>query len=120
MIEASEIFKTKTYIEVWESDLSKFVSEFYGLPWRLQQQGDAMGQNTYLKIDVSSEGTDWESPEECEQKLQEWRALPKPEGWEEVMNFERDHQALSVDVVLWDLCRKGIIPEGEYLITVWW
>lgn len=116
----TNIFQEKTYFEVWESDLSEFVARTYGRPWRLQQQGDMLGQNTYLKIDVSQEGTDFSDAEEAEKELQAWLALPHPgDGWKEVMDFERD-QGLSVEIILWDLCRQGIIPEGEYLITVWW
>lgn len=113
------LFETKTYIEVWESDLSEFVSEFYGRPWRMQQ-GEMLSQNTYKIIDVSPDGTEWDEPEDSEKILQSWLALPYTDsGWEEDMRFERDNY-LDVDVVLWDLCRKGIAPEGKYLITVWW
>lgn len=27
---------------------------------------------------------------------------------------------LSTDMIMWKLAYDGIIPEGEYLITVWW
>lgn len=115
------IFKSKTYIDVEEIELSKFVSEYYGRPWRLQQQGDCLAQNSYQLITVSHEGTEWDEPEDCEQMLNSWLALPipAPDDWSAVMDFERE-TFLQVDVVLWDLCRRGIAPEGEYLIRVWW
>lgn len=115
-----EIFQVKSYIEVWESDLSRFVSEFYGRPWRLQQQDGGLSQNTYLKEWVFSSGADgWCGIEE--ETLAAWLALPVPASgdWSGVMEFERRHY-LNVRLVLWDLCRKDVIPSGEYLITVWW
>lgn len=115
------IFKSKTYIDVEEIDLSKFVSEYYGRPWRMQQQGDCMAQNTYEIIDVDPEGTSWETPEELDQRIEEWLALPIPDpnDWKAVMDFERE-TFITAEVALWDLCRRGIAPVGKYLIRVWW
>lgn len=79
-----------------------------------------MGQNTYEIVNVDPEGTSWDGPEELERQLNDWLALPHPgSGWLEVMNFERE-SFVTVDVVLWDLCRRGIAPVGEYLIRVSW
>lgn len=118
--EGPSIFQRRSYIEVLESDLSKFVAEHYGRPWRMQQQGDMLGQHTYQKIQVTPEGTDFDAPEELERQINHWLSLPHPgTDWLAVMNFERE-QYVGADVVLWDLCRCGLIPEGEYLILVWW
>ena len=115
------IFKQKTYIDVEEIELSKFVSEYYGRPWKMQQQGDCLAQNTYDIVDVDPEGTEWASAEEAEQEINDWLAkpVPDPNDWKAVMDFERE-TFVAADVVLWDLCRRGIAPVGEYLIRVSW
>jgi hypothetical protein len=112
-------FKEKTYIEVWESDFSGFVADFYQRPYRLQQQDPMKGQNSYVKMTVKQyDDDDWDYGEKC---LAEWLALPVPEpgDWVGKMNFERETPC-DLEVILWDLCRKGAIPEGEYFIDVWW
>lgn len=108
-------FKKRPDFVVWESDLSEFVSAIYGRPWRMQQ-GEMLGQNTYWNEEVT--GTEpWE---EGERQLAEWLALSHPgDGWEEVMYFER-YNYLGREVVLWDLCRRGLIPAGSYQVQVWW
>lgn len=116
MIEASDIFKEHTYIDVEELDLAEFVSKTYGRPWRMQQ-GEMLGQDTYRIIEVEADRPDGWFLSEAEDQLREWLALPTNElaDWE----FMREHY-LPVDIILWDLCRKGIAPAGEYLIRVWW
>lgn len=109
------IFKSKTYIDVWDGDLSRFVSEFYSRPWNMQQ-GMELSNESYVTVDVSHEGPDYHTLEEAEQKLQAW--LGTPVGADEV-DFMRD-KCIPIEIVLWDLCRRGIAPEGEYLIRVWW
>lgn len=111
-------FKTHTYIDVEELKLSEFVTQTYGRPWRMQQ-GELLGQDTYRIIEVDAERPEFWTAEEAEQKLREWLALPAPTNhWEET-DFERD-KYISVDIILWDLCRRGIAPAGEYLIRIWW
>lgn len=113
----------KTYLEVWESELSRFVSAYYGQPWSMQQ-GEMLGQNTYRELDVDPQGPEFNSALAAEQHLREWLALEPPPGqsrddWAWKMDMERDHY-ISVDTIMWDLCRKGVIPAGKYLIKVWW
>lgn len=110
------LFETKTYIDVEELDLAEFVTKTYGRPWRMQQ-GEMLHQDTYRIIEVDPERPDGWFDYEAENQLQEWLALPTDdmEDWE----FVRERY-LSVDIILWDLCRRGIAPAGEYLIRIWW
>lgn len=115
--------KTKTYIEVNEFDLSKFISEYYGKPFRMAAFYDHLGQNTYwfetVEKDTEIEsGVDgWPSAEEATKKIDAWLAKDHTQvrDWE----FEREH-GISVSLLMWDLCQKDVIPPGEYLILVWW
>ena len=50
----------KTYLEVWESELSRFVSAYYNRPWSMQQ-GEMLGQNTYRELDVDPQGPEFNS-----------------------------------------------------------
>lgn len=109
-------FKPKTYIDVEELRLAEFVTETYGRPWRMQQ-GEMLHQDTYRIIEVDPERPDGWHFHEAVKQLEDWLALPTDTmaDWE----FMREHY-LSVDIILWDLCRRGIAPAGEYLIRVWW
>lgn len=107
------------YYDVWESDLSEYVSELYGRPWSLQQ-GQMLGQNTYVDVDVMSEGPDYYNDEEVEEQLTEWLNYPDPEAsFERKLDFIRERH-LDVVIVMWDLCRRELIPPGKYHIRVWW
>jgi hypothetical protein len=118
MPEVTPPFQTRTYIEADEVDLSRYVAQVYGRPWRMQQ-GEMLGQNTYRVIDVGRDGADGFFGVEQAQ-LDAWLALPNPgDDWAAVMHFERD-QYLPVDIILWDLCRRDLIPAGLYLIKIWW
>lgn len=105
----------KTYLEVSESELSRFVSAYYNRPWSMQQ-GEMLGQNTYRELDVDPQGPEFNSALAAEQHLREWLALEPPA---QKMDMEGDRY-ISVDTIMWDLCRKGVIPAGKYLIKVWW
>ena len=102
----------KTYLEVWESELSRFVSAYYNRPWSMQQ-GEQLDQNTYQEFEVSAEGPEFVSALHAEATLKAWLALTPGPG--------RDpDDYVPVDTIMWDLCRKGVIPAGKYLIKVWW
>lgn len=107
--------KLVTYYEVWESDFSKFVSEFYNKPYSLQQR-EMLGQDTHQKVEVDGNNNPWE---EGEEQLAKWLNAPWPGGYKYDFEFTRGHGPSS-EVILWDLARKGIIPTGMYLIVVWW
>lgn len=118
-------FSVQTYIEVHESRLSEFISEHYGRPWRMQQ-GLMLGQDTYMILDVDAgeEVDGWCNMDQTpEQLVQEWLDLPlNPEGkpeWHWKMDFERDHY-IDAALLMNDLCKKGIVEPGRYLITIWW
>lgn len=108
------IFTSKTYIDVWDGDLSNFVAEYYGRPWSMQQ-GMELSNESYVTVDVSHEGPDYHTLEEAEAKLEAWKSSPV----EDEIDFVRENY-IPIEIILWDLCRRGIAPEGEYLIRVWW
>lgn len=107
------------YFDVWESDLSEFVSKLHGRPWSLQQ-GQMLGQNTYVDVVVDPEGPDYYTPEEALEKLSEWLEYPDPEtDFSRKLDFIREKH-LDVEIVMWDLCRRKLIQPGKYHIRVWW
>lgn len=118
------IFHKQAGWTVWESELSELVSLIYGRPWRLQQ-GEELGQNTYLECRVlhtpQDPEEDWpDGFPDGEQLLQDWLNIEinkEDRFWK--MDFERNHY-LPYPIILWDLQRKGIIEPGDYLIKVWW
>lgn len=84
-----------------------FVSEHYGHEWRMSQW--EAGQDSYRTEDVSSDpdGSEFDDAAVIERRLALWLSGP-------------DTEDPPADMILWDLCRKGVIPPGTYLITKWW
>lgn len=113
-----------TLTTIWESGFSKYVTEHYGRPYKLQQQGDMLAQGSYVQITVPDEEAWDENP-----TLAEWQAATPPGehpegGYDpnvstENMRWERDYYP-SLEVVANDLHAKGLLDAGEYLIRVYW
>lgn len=110
--------------EVWESDFSEFVSNFYNKPYNYQQWC-ACGEGSY---EHASNGASFdlevlESKEiwgYAEKELNEWLdTYYIPEDWKYEWEFPREH-GLDPEIIMWDLHRKGIVPAGKYLFKVWW
>ncbi len=115
----SELKMTQvTWWKVWEASFSEFVSEYYQRPYRLQQQGEMMGQNTFVNETVGSYDWDEVGVASAEEEMAEWLAVDHT-AYKYRFEFEREHYP-SLEVVLWDLYRKGAIPAGTYHIYCWW
>lgn len=112
--------KERRCLEVHELELSAFVSQHYGRPWSMQQ-GELLDQDTYRDENVRADRPDNFTAEEAEELLKQWLAVPTPadDAWILRADFRRN-QYLPVGIILWDLCRKGVITPGDYLIKVWW
>ena len=116
-------YSWKQYFEINEFDLSAFISEYYGRPFRMAAFYDHLGQNTYWFEKVEKDTDDesgidgWPSAEEAKEAIDVWLAKDHTQihAWE----FEREH-GIDVGLLMWDLCQKDVIPPGEYLILVWW
>jgi hypothetical protein len=102
---------------IWESDFSEMVSKIYGRPYRFQQQGDMMGQDTIEKFTVPA----IEEELYGVVPLNEWRnAEPPHEGdWKEEMRWKREYYP-SLEEVVNDLYKRGLIEPGNYALHIWW
>lgn len=110
-----------------ETDLSNFISEYYGRPYRLQQ-AHMLGQGSYVRCTIPYQG-DYEGEEE---EFRAWKEAdatppPKPEddsfdmlGFEHTLRWEREKALFPVEMILNDLHEQGEIPSGEYVIEVNW
>ena len=105
--------REETYLYVWEINLSEFIAQEYGRPFKWQQQ-NMLGQDTVIFGEVPDE-------EAYSESLQEWLETPLPDENDPrgKMNFERD-ATVDLYAILNDLHSKGRIPAGKYLIHVWW
>lgn len=113
------IFKQKTVIEVWFADLENFVAEYYGQHWSFLSAIEVKANDVYDVIEVSKEEPDFYGEGESEKILQRWKDAPAPDtSWKSRSDFEQ--YLPSPDIILWDLCRNDVIPEGEYLIHISW
>lgn len=96
-------------------DLEEYIKSEYGKELRLiPYHAKHSGNDTIVKIDVDVEmpGEPWYPEDESlEDKpdlaLQRWL-----EGDDSVNANE--------NLILWDMCRKGIIFPGKYIMDVWW
>lgn len=105
-----------------ETTFSKYVSELYGRPYQLQQQGDMLAQESSVAL-IVPEPEDWnENP-----SLAEWLAATPPEeqglGLSELLNeemrWERQYYP-SLEAVGNDLHARGLLDVGYYIIHVSW
>lgn len=130
----ADIITAKAVFVVWEGELSKLIGKHYGKPYKIQQQGDMMSNDSYFTVEVGPdmefEIDDWaadDTDEVIEAKaiaqIAAWQAKecpPEHKGtYSEELWWEREGY-MPYDILLWDLNRKGLIPAGDYLIEVMW
>lgn len=115
----NSVFKTKTYLEVWDSDLNKFVSGYYGRPWDFASVEES-NNDTYHTMTVDEEEPERFIGSGPAENLQRWMdaEVPAKGDWQASSAFEACYP--PAPVIMWDLCRRGVIPAGEYLIHVSW
>ena len=116
--------ETMTSYVVWESDFSKFVAEIYGRPFSYQQM-NLLGNDTYEEFDVHEQDhlPEWVNgyaQPQLDEWLAAWANMPEyKDDWHKVMDAERDHH-IDLEVLLWDLQRRGELDVGSYLMKIWW
>ncbi len=128
-------YTVRRVIEV--SDFDALVKKTYGRPYSLQQQDGCMSRGV-ININVSSEGEpeDYENDTVPETVNHEERGvsftawlerdpeLPlNAEDWDgpsALPMWWRRNFYPYLDAVLTDLCKKGLIEEGEYTINIDW
>lgn len=85
---------------VWYKDLEEFLEGIYGI--KPDIQAGEYSQETYIEFEVK----DFETDSNVEEEIQEWINSAEPYvDWE---------------LVGLDLARRKALPEGNYLITIWW
>jgi hypothetical protein len=110
-------FKRKEYIEVWYADLGKIASKHFGCSIEMHDVLDHPSQDSYHKLEVPSD-RDWEYI--WDEETLEYVADPN-----RGTNFRAEladgvTSSLTLDLMLDLLYDDGIIPAGDYLITIWW
>ena len=109
---------------IHESDFSEFVAEGYGRPFCWQQMVLA-GQDSFHEFDIFPPvggDEDWVSTyaqPQLDEWLAAWANMPEGEPWLMKMNAERDH-VIDLNVLTWDLHRRGLLAAGTYLMKVGW
>lgn len=101
-------------------DLDDFVKEKLGQTYgTLHSYRGEASNGSYYTVYASSERPENFAVEEAEEPLAAWKAADLP-GNSCYFRQEQSDIIPDVDVVLWDLCRKGLLEEGKYLLLVWW
>lgn len=98
--------ETQDRTVVWYQNLEAFAAQHYPRQWKLFDGHECQGQNTYESCDADLRYPQWHGAAEGEAALLAW--------------LSGAEKGLSLDVLLWDLCRRDLIPAGPYLITIWW
>lgn len=94
---------TKTIHEVKFSDLNDFISSVYGIDFDIV--ADCQLRNNTSKVLLV----------EKEEEFDKWH--------QETLDRARLGNCFpmySIDTIMLDLCKRNLIPEGEYLILVVW
>jgi len=96
-------------------DMEEYIKVTYGKEVDvLKRHAEMNGNSTFVEINVNKETPDemwWPDEDELAQKpdlaLQRW--------------LEGD-DSINADecLILWDMCRKNLIPEGKYVMKAWW
>lgn len=100
--------KTVTLHRVDYHELERYVNEFYGIEKDSLKRGWSFvadmecGNDTSITFGVDGKIDKWE-----EQELQKFKTDHRKTGW-------------VTGALLNDLCREGLIVQGEYLIDVCW
>lgn len=109
---------THPRIAIWESDFSRYVTEHYGRPYNLQQQGDMLAQEASVRFTVPSPYAEDDMPV----SLADWIAATPPtdpSDYREKMRWERDYYP-NLETVANDLHTKGLLDAGDYIMYAWW
>jgi hypothetical protein len=112
--------KTCPVLLAWERDFSELVAETYGRPYRLQQQGDMLGQDSMIEFSAPTEQI-WDEDEYLGVTFAEWLAAepPAPGDWREEMRWHREFYP-PIERVVNDLHARGLLAAGDYVLHVWW
>lgn len=100
------MLKSKTIDLVWMKDLDAYIEEHLGRPWSVQ--GGEYGQDTIRTFEV-------EADPESTAKVQQWLASPEPPH----QDWGRG-EVLYTEDLLSELCNRGLLPEGDLHVHMWW
>lgn len=116
-----EGFKQKTYFEIGFSELAKVSEKHFGGELDMAVVLDFPGQDSYRTASVPSDrewAIDWDS-DNYEGDSPELIARIKEELAQGIDRTNRE-TPVSLEAILDLLHDDGVIPAGEYLITIWW
>lgn len=98
---------------VKDRDLDAFIEQCLGRPWCLQQNGFFPNESLqYLEVGPNPEAT---------AKVEEWLASPPAQcpGRVNQPGFAEDVE-IYTETILSELCNRGLLPEGDLTVHVWW
>lgn len=115
MVELPAELNPKTVTTVWSHDLDQYIEKHFGRPWSLgQNDPEGAGQDTLTAFEV------YPDPEST-MPVQAWLDSPpaKIPG-----RLNQEGVAESVDIytadILNELCNRGLLPEGDLTVHIWW
>jgi|SRR6185436_4202664 len=94
---------------IWYKDLEDYVKETYGREIDIQR--GEYSNDSYLTVTVDKRYPQWF---DCKGYGEEYANCVK--DW----TAGKDIEYFDYTVLLWDMANKGVIEEGEYIITIYW
>lgn len=103
-----ENFKEKNYFCMSYDEFNELVRKYYSVNYDFLGQNEASNGIDYTFNDIKSSLNEWEQEDVSELK----EALES--------TLESEYLLANTRVILMDLCDKGFIPSGNYMIRVSW
>lgn len=113
-----EDLKCKTIQLVDCSDLDSFIEKHLGKKWSSLHNEDECFNGSYTTFPVGEYWNEPGQPTEAE-KVQEWLTRPSPERYHRIGDYN-DEGKISTLMLLNELWRRGILPEGDLSVHMWW
>ena len=102
-------------------DFREFVKEYYNREVDpVANHAEYLGNDSFLQIDVDKEGPDEWYPDEEDIASSPEDAINKWLSDEDDFRYLERELGINESIILWDLCRKDVIPEGSYILKIWW
>lgn len=85
---------------VWYKDLEDFLENVYGIKVDIQQ--GEYNNDSYIEFDVE----EFETDSDMDALITEW--------------VKSDSPYVDWELIGYDLAKKKLLPEGKYLVTIYW
>lgn len=98
---------------IWHIDLQKYIKQYMDIDVQIQVELGYAAQDSYTESFESISKDDYADPETKAAVDNYLRKFVNDE-------FDEDEERWDLDAFLKVLVNKEVLPEGPYLVTIWW